>query len=103
MTEIRKLAGDEIYDALNLVREVFFAEGNLGYPREGAKAFLEFVSARGELLSWLGAYDGTLVGALGYTDDFHLALLFVRKDLQKSGIGKRLFEEMKKEARACAV
>ena len=103
MTEVRKLCGDEVYDALNLVREVFFAEGNLGYPREGAKAFLEFVSARGELLSWLGAYDGTLVGALGYTDDFHLALLFVRKDLQKSGIGKLLFEAMKTEARACAV
>ena len=102
MMTVRRLSGDEVLDALNLVREVFFAEGNLGYPREGAKAFLEFVSAKGEDLSWYGAYDGTLEGALGFTEDFHIALLFVRKERQKSGIARQLFEALRKEARASA-
>ena len=102
MITFRRLEGEEIYDALNLVREVFFAEGNLGYPRQGAQAFLEFVSARGEQLTWYGAFDQTLVGALGRTDEFHIALLFVRGENRKQGIARRLFEMMKAEARSSA-
>ena len=103
MITIRKLDREEIYDALNLVKEVFFAEGNLGYPMEGAKAFLEFVSAKGELLDFLGAYDAALEGVLGYTEDYHLALLFVRREYQNTGIAARLFQALKEEAKKHAV
>ncbi len=103
MMKIRKLDPEEIYDAQNLIKEVFFAEGNLGYPREGAKAFLEFVSAKGELLEYFGAYDTALEGVLGYTEDYHLALLFVRREHQKTGIGLELFQAFKEEAKKHAV
>ncbi|MBR3346612.1 MAG: hypothetical protein IKG37_05995, partial [Solobacterium sp.] len=78
MIAIRSLEQNEVYDALNLVKEVFFSEGNLGYSRQGAQSFLEFLSAKGELLEYLGAYDAALEGILAYTEDFHIALLFVR-------------------------
>ena len=57
MSMVRSLEGDECFDALNLVKEVFFESGNLGYSIEGAKSFLEFLSARGELLNYLGAFE----------------------------------------------
>ena len=90
MITVQKLDHEEVYDALNLVKEVFFASGNLGYPREGAKAFLEFLSERGELLNWYGAYDKALEGALAYSEDWHLALLFVREENQHKGIARKL-------------
>lgn len=102
MISFRRLEDDEVFDALNLVREVFFAEGNLGYPRGGAQAFLEYVSAKGEQLAWYGAFDGTLTGALGCTDDYHIGLLFVRRENRKQGIARGLFERMRKDARASA-
>ena len=102
MTSYRRLEGGEVLDALNLVREVFFAEGNLGFPRRGAQSFLEFVSENGELLTWYGAFDGTLTGVLGRTEEFHIALFFVRKENRKQGIARHLFEMMREEARAAA-
>ena len=103
MITVQRLDHEEVYDALNLVKEVFFASGNLGYPREGAKAFLEFLSARGELLNWYGAYDKALEGALAYTEDWHLALLFVREENQHKGIAGKLFEALLSDAKANAV
>jgi inorganic pyrophosphatase len=103
MITIRSLEQNEVYDALNLVKEVFFSEGNLGYSRQGAQSFLEFLSAKGELLEYLGAYDAALEGILAYTEDFHIALLFVRKERQKTGIAKGLFQEFLKLAKARAV
>lgn len=103
MIEVRPLQADEIYDGLNLVKEVFFQSGNLGYSREGAKSFLEFLSARGELLSWIGAYEGALEGILAYNEDHHIALLFVRNENQRKGIARLLFQTFVKLAKEHAV
>lgn len=96
---IRKLEQDEKNDALNLVREVFFASGNCGLNKEGAHSFLEYVSARGELLEYYGAYEGDLRGIIGYEpEDYHIALFFVRKEDQRKGIGTKLMQALIKEA-----
>ena len=99
MITVRPLEQDEIFDGLNLVKEVFFASGNLGFPRQGAQSFLEYLSAKGELLNWLGAFDDTLEGALAYTEDFHIGLLFVRREMQRQGIAAKLFEQLRSTAR----
>ena len=91
-----KIVGNDVHDALNLVREVFFSEGNLSLSRTAAKSFLEFLSLHGEELSWLGVYDGDLKGVLAYDEDTaHLSLLFVRKEDRHKGIGTILIDGLK--------
>ncbi len=95
---IRRLEQDEYPDALNMAREVFFSQGNLGLSRDGAKAFLEYVSAHGDLLEYYGAYEGDLKGIIGFDDTYHIALFFVRSEEQNRGIGRKLFDAMAEEA-----
>ena len=91
-----RIIGNDVHDALNLVKEVFFAEGNLSLSRTAAKSFLEFLSLHGEELSWLGVYDGDLKGVLACDEDtLHLSLLFVRKEDRHKGIGTMLVEALK--------
>ena len=95
-----KIVGNDVHDALNLVREVFFSEGNLSLSRTAAKSFLEFLSLHGEELSWLGVYDGDLKGVLAYDEDTaHLSLLFVRKEDRHKGIGTILIDGLKVRAK----
>lgn len=95
-----KIVGNDVHDALNLVREVFFSEGNLSLSRTAAKSFLEFLSLHGEELSWLGVYDGDLKGVLAYDEDTaHLSLLFVRKEDRHKGIGTILIDGLKVRTR----
>ncbi len=104
MITVRKLAGDEVPDALNLVKEVFFAEGNLGFSHQGAQSFLEFVSEHGASLSWFGAYERTLIGALGYDPDTcHISLLFVRSESQRRGTARKLAEALFDDADSKAI
>ena len=43
-----KIVGNDVHDALNLVREVFFWEGNLYLSLTAGNSFLEFLSLHGE-------------------------------------------------------
>lgn len=95
-----KIIGNDVHDALNLVKEVFFIEGNLSLSRTAAKSFLEFLSLHGKELSWLGVYDGDLKGVLAYDEDTaHLSLLFVRKEDRQKGIGTMLIDALKVHAK----
>lgn len=95
-----ELNRNEIPDALNLTKEVFFAEGNMGLSREAAKSFLEFLSMHGEELGWLGVYDGDLRGVLAYEkESCHLSLLFVRREDRGRKIGRMLVQALKDEAK----
>lgn len=96
--EIRRLDREEINDALNLVREVFLSDPDLIRSQEGISSFMSFVKDQGPGLCWLGAYDGDLCGALGYDDEYHIALFFVRKEKQKQGIGRDLLKVLCEEA-----
>ncbi len=96
--KIRKLDREAIPDAVNLVKEVFFQEGNLGYTREGAKSFLEFLDTKGDTLSWIGAYDPDLTGVIAYLEEkHHISLFFVRKSEQRRGIGSALIHALAQE------
>ncbi len=91
--EYLTLTADEILDGENLVREVFFDAGNLKLSQKAAQSFLEFLSANGKNLGWIGAYDQDLKGILAYEKQtFHISLLFVRRENQKTGIARGLFE-----------
>ncbi len=95
----RSLDQNEAQDALNLVKEVFFQEGNLSLSKIGAKSFLEYLSMHGESLSYFGAYQGDLRAVIGYKPDtYHIALFFVRHEEQRQGIGSSLFKEYLKLA-----
>lgn len=94
-----RLDRHEIPDALNLTREVFFSEGNMGLSRRAAQSFLEFLSAHGTELGWLGVYDGDLKGVLAFErDSLHLSLLFVRRENRLAGIGHCLIAELVRTA-----
>lgn len=102
--DVRRLEADEKNDALNLAREVFFTSGNFGMDKEGAKSFLEYLSAKGEALEYYGAYDGDLRGILGFREeDYHLALFFVRKEDQRKGTGTALMNAFLREAESMNV
>ncbi|MBQ9329316.1 MAG: GNAT family N-acetyltransferase [Solobacterium sp.] len=101
--KFRVLEGEEGFDAVNLVKEVFFQEGNLQLSRQAAQSVLEYLSAKGELLNWFGAYDASLEGVIGYDDHYHICLFFIRHELQRQGIGTALFHAFLHEASAHAI
>ncbi len=89
----QRLNEDEIHDGLNLVREVFFSSGNLNLSQKAAQSFLEFLSAHGQELSWIGAYEQDLKGILAFEPkSCHISLLFVRNENQRQGIARGLFQ-----------
>lgn len=97
--KIRELQDNEIYDAENLIKEVFFAAGNLGMNHQDAQQYLEHLSSIGHDLHYLGAYDRALEGIIGYDPQtFALEYLYVRKEQQKQGNGKCLLEALKQKA-----
>ena len=99
MMKIRVLNEQERFDARNLAREVFFSSGNLGYERDAARSFLEFLEEHTGHLVMIGAYEGDIRGMLAYDPEhWHLSLLFVRKEDQGKGIAAQLFAWLVKEA-----
>lgn len=92
MSRIKTLTKSEKYDAVNLVKEVFFSSGNLGLSRTAAKSFLEFLSAHGQELTWLGYYEQDLQGVLAFKEA-HISLLFVREEARNRGIASELLKE----------
>ena len=96
---IRLLDTDEKHDALNLVKEVFFQENNLGYTPEGARSFLKLLDEAGLKMMWLGAYEKALEGVIGWDPDtMHILWLFVREENRRKRIGTFLVQELSKIA-----
>ncbi len=99
--QIRKLGKEEIGDALDLVRSVFMEYEAPDYSREGIDEFEETLKDETFLsrLEWHGAYaEDKLAGVIAMRDEGrHIALFFVKGDFQGQGIGRVLFEEVRKE------
>ena len=102
--EIRTLDTGERPQAIDLVWKVFLEFEAPEYAPEGVREFRRFLDsgeARDEL-RWWGAVDKTdVVGALAMRGE-HISLFFVDKDMQRRGIGKALFQRVKKEMPAMA-
>ena len=91
----------EISDALELVWKVFLEYEAPDYTEEGINEFKRtieddsWVNAR----EFYGAFDGDkIVGVIATKDGNHIALFFVDGRYHNKGIGKALFEFIKKDS-----
>ena len=72
---------EEPYDALNLIKEVFFSHGNMGLSASFAQKWLELLSAKGEQFHYLGGFEnGLLEAVLAYDDSLRMISLVSRND-----------------------
>lgn len=101
--EIRRLGKSDIREAMALVWEVFSEFEAPEYSDEGVAEFRRYIAPeaicgrmdRGELVLW-GGYDGkAMAGVVALRTKDHISLLFVRKEYQRQGLARRLFEAAK--------
>ena len=93
----------EIDEAVNLVTEVFMQYEAPDYSQEGVDNFFKTALYDADFMKSLtiyGAYEGqTLVGVVATrSEGRHIALFFVDGAHHRRGIGRMLFEEVKKNA-----
>ena len=97
---IRRLSPEEIPAALELSWRVFLEFEAPEYSTEGVAAFRTSLDddERTRKLTFYGAYDGeTLVGVLCMRSPQHIGGFFVDAVYHRRGIGKRLFETMRRD------
>lgn len=100
-TTISKIASGEEQQVLDLVRQVFDSNVAPAYCPLGNEEFYKYLRLEDFLKriqtnhQVLVARDSAaqMVGVLEIRDSFHISLLFVREDLQRSGIGRALVEQ----------
>ncbi len=98
--QICKIMPVHLEEALGLVWDVFLQYDAPDYDTMGIETFRHFIRYEnmlpkvqsGEMVFW-GCYDGSqLAGVIALRTGQHVSLLFVRKEYQKKGIGKRLIQ-----------
>lgn len=97
---VRRLSPEEIPAARELSWRVFQAFEAPEYSAEGIAAFRASLDdpVRTRSLEYYGAYDGeTLVGVLCMRFPQHIAGFFVDAAYHRRGIGRRLFESMRRD------
>ncbi|MGN0407405.1 MAG: GNAT family N-acetyltransferase [Bacteroides sp.] len=97
---VRRLNADEIQEALDLTWEVFLQFEAPEYSQEGIDFFRESLNdeERTRKLRFYGAFDGSrLVGTLCMREPQHIGGFFVKADYQRKGIGRALFETMRRD------
>ena len=98
---IKKLNKSQFDAALTLVWEVFLRFEAPDYSREGIEEFHKTICNEDYLrsLTMFGAFiKGSLVGVIATREiGQHITLFFVKEQYQRQGIGKRLFEKVKKD------
>lgn len=103
--QVRQLKMEELPEALSLAWNVFLEFDAPVYSEDGVREFQKFLSwdsissgwQSGKFRFW-GCYHGdTLTGMLATRDISHICLLFVKKELQRQGIARRLFDQAVRE------
>lgn len=97
---IRRLGADDIHRALELYWRVFLKFEAPEYSAEGIAAFRESLDDTEWMrrLRFYGAFDGTaLIGVLCMREPQHIVEFFVDAAYQRRGIGRRLFETMRRD------
>ena len=97
---VRRLEEKEIRDACRLMWAVFLQFDAPEYPQEGIDSFRASLENRERLrrMAFYGAFDGDrLVGTLCMREPQHIGGFFVDAAYQRRGIGRRLFEAMRRD------
>ena len=97
---VRRLNEDEIPTALNLSWEVFCKFEAPEYSEKGISEFRKSLDdeERTRKLTFYGAFDGNqLVGTLCMREPQHIGGFFVKADYHRKGIGRSLFETMRRD------
>lgn len=97
---VRRLNENEIPAALNLSWEVFSEFEAPEYSEEGIREFRKSLDdkERTRMLTFYGAFDGEqLVGTLCMREPQHIGGFFVKADYHRKGIGRSMFETMRKD------
>ena len=100
-TTITGIASGEEQQVLDLVRQVFDSNVAPAYPIEGNEEFYRYLKLEDFIKriqtnhQVFVAKDSTarIVGVVEIRDSFHISLLFVREDVQRSGIGRALVRQ----------
>lgn len=100
---IRKIKEAEVPEAIQLVLSVFMEFEAPEYSKEGILHFQEFVhkSDISKELELYGAFHrNKIVGVIATRKEGkHISLFFVNSDYHKQGIGRKLFEIVKKNCK----
>ena len=99
--KIKRILNEEMKRALDLVWKVFLEYEAPDYTEEGIKEFkktiddTDWIRAR----DFYGAYDenGKIIGVIATKDTTHIALFFVDGNYHKQGIGRKLYDKIKKK------
>lgn len=97
---VRPLAEKEVQAALDLSWEVFLQFEAPEYSQEGIDAFRASLDDRERCkkLKFYGAFDGeTLAGTICMRAPQHIGGFFVKAEYHRKGIGRALFERMRKD------
>ena len=97
---VRRLSPEEIPTALELCWQVFLEFEAPEYPAEGVAAFRASLDDRERTrqLKFYGAFDGEkLVGVLCMRPPQHIGGFFVDAAYHRRGIGRHLFEAMRRD------
>ena len=95
MSDIRRIEGTDIEDALALAWDVFMEFEAPEYAQAGIDEFHNFVTEGWEKvgMTFYGAFEeDRIIGMLALRPHRHISLFFVEKDYQGRGVGKALFE-----------
>lgn len=98
---IRELRKNQLHEALELVWNVFIEFEAPEYSQEGIDEFRNFIDYSSVLKKfeaenmklWVCITDEKITGVTALRDDTHICLLFVDKNYQKHGIGRKLINE----------
>lgn len=97
---VRRLDEQEIRDACRLIWTVFLQFEAPEYSQEGIESFRASLEDRERLrsMAFYGAFDGDrLVGTLCMREPQHISGFFVDARYQRRGIGRRLFDAMRRD------
>jgi GNAT superfamily N-acetyltransferase len=97
--KVRRATREEVAAVVALARESFNAAVAPLYGEEGKRTFMEFATAEAMLkrmsenyVTYVAHRDGELVGMAHVRDGCHVAMLFVKPQAQRRGIGRQLIE-----------
>ncbi len=95
--QIKKLTKQEMLQALELVWTVFLEFEAPDYSEQGVQTFKKYIGNKAMMheLDFYGAFkNDELLGIIAMRNKSHLTLLFTKKEHQRIGVAKALFNHI---------